>query len=97
MLSMIRKKDTHAGTLAQVVSGHSSNLRRYRVPLDDWSVPEILFYKHEASERWWMEVLVEQPGTTHRRPSLVPCAEADYSQALAGEIPDRWWKAQYRG
>ncbi|MCE3007200.1 MAG: formimidoylglutamase [Bacteroidetes bacterium] len=74
-----------------------SNLRRYRVPLDDWSVPEILFYKHEASERWWMEVLVEQPGTTHRRPSLVPCAEADYSQALAGEIPDRWWKAQYRG
>lgn len=74
-----------------------SNLQRYRVPLDDWSVPEIIFYKHETTERWWMEVPVEMPGTQQKRPTLIPCAEADYQQALRGEIPERWWQAQYKG
>ena len=68
-----------------------SNLIRYRVALHG-AIKEIIFYKHELTERWWMEVptpstLAKKSGRTF----LVPCSEQDYQLALGDELPDRWW------
>jgi len=68
-----------------------SNLVRYRVALHG-PIKEIIFFKHELTERWWMEVptptaLAKKTGRTF----LIPCSEQDYDKALNDEIPDRWW------
>ncbi len=82
-----------------------SNLTRYRATLEAGSVlPEIVFYRSPATDRWWMEVPTAAalagrgPGGSGRTGlvALVPCAEADYRLALQNDIPDRWWRAHYR-
>lgn len=74
-----------------------SNLQRYRISLNG-PIKEIVFYKHERTERWWMEVplpLIAQ-GNKGAKNILIPCAQADYEFALKDEIPERWWLAHTR-
>lgn len=60
-------------------------------------VPEIVFYRNKASQRWWMEVPSPQTlNRSERHFDLVPCSQRDYQQALDNEIPTRWWTAHYR-
>jgi hypothetical protein len=73
-----------------------SNLQRYRVPLTG-SVPEIVFYKHPETHRWWMEVPLQVPGSRATRPVLIACAEADYLHAQRDDLPERWLRAQRKG
>lgn len=65
---------------------------RYRVPIkkDD---QEIIFYKSNKSERWWMEIPNQANKIKFERHHLIPCSYKDYESALLEEIPERWWQA----
>jgi arginase family enzyme len=56
---------------------------------------ELVFYKSPLSERWWMEVPLHK--VQYARHAMVPCSVSDYNDAMGGEIPERWWKAQRKG
>lgn len=54
---------------------------------------DLIFYKSNKSERWWMEV--PHPKKEHARYDrhhLIPCNQEDYEFALKNEIPDLWWR-----
>lgn len=54
---------------------------------------EIIFYKSNKSDRWWMEVPVtSKNGAKYLRHQLVPCDFQDYERAMKNEMPDLWWK-----
>lgn len=65
-----------------------SNLYRQVVPLSDEEVPQIVFYQHPSTGRWWLEVTPsDRPGPAR----LFPCTERDYQTALSGELPQLWY------
>lgn len=54
---------------------------------------DLIFYKSNKSERWWMEVpYPSQEGSRFERHHLVPCNYDDYQLAMRNEMPDLWWK-----
>lgn len=51
----------------------------------------IIFYKSIASEKWWMEIPLEDKAKkSFGRNSLVPCSYSDYETASKGEVPNRY-------
>jgi formiminoglutamase len=50
----------------------------------------IIFYKSNSSDRWWVELPVINPDT--KKNYLISCSYEDYQRACNSEIPDRWWK-----
>lgn len=62
---------------------------KYIVPLED---QDLVFYKSDVSERWWIEIEYEVGKGVVRR-NLFPCSKKDYDRALEHIIPERWWKA----
>jgi arginase family enzyme len=80
----LRSKDYPFGT--------KENYSKYIVPLED---QEIVFYKSNKTERWWMEVnFFNQAHNKLNKLSLLPCSHEEYLSACNNEIPERWWKAQ---
>lgn len=72
--------------------GDKEEYLKYRVNLQDGE-DEIVFYKSEKSDRWWMDV----PYPSHEkirfeRHLMVPCTYEDYQMACKNEMPDRWWQ-----
>lgn len=67
---------------------------KFTVLVDDGDL-ELIFYKSPISERWWIEVPIQQ--VQYMRHALIPCNAKDYQEALEGNIPERWWKAQQKG
>ncbi|MDP5168937.1 MAG: arginase family protein [Bacteroidia bacterium] len=68
-----------------------SNLTQYSVQLHS-SIPKIDFYKHNRSERWWMEVPYQDSiGAKWPKTRLVACSEKDYEFSRNDDIPERWW------
>jgi hypothetical protein len=65
---------------------------KYRVSMRQ-AEQEIVFYKSEKSQRWWMEVPVPNGKTRYQRHHLVPCSYKDYETACRDEMPERWWQA----
>ncbi len=54
---------------------------------------DLIFYKSNKSQRWWMEVPhPKQANTRYERHYLIPCNQEDYDFALKNEIPDLWWR-----
>ncbi|MEJ6583280.1 MAG: formimidoylglutamase [Crocinitomicaceae bacterium] len=54
---------------------------------------ELVFYKSNKSERWWLEVkYTSAENNLYERHCMVPCDRQDYDNALANVIPDLWWK-----
>ncbi len=54
---------------------------------------EILFYKSNKSDRWWMDVpYPPDQRLKYERHHLVPCTYNDYVLACSEEMPDRWWQ-----
>ena len=51
---------------------------------------QMIFYKSNTTDRWWMELPVEDPLT--ERNYLISCSYEDYLMACNNEIPDRWWR-----
>jgi arginase family enzyme len=78
-----RKKD--------IPSSLDNNFLKYRVFLSD-SKHEIVFYKSNKSDRWWMEVPYPNNKSKYERHHLVPCSYADYQTACNEGMPDRWWQ-----
>ena len=74
-----------------------SNVKTYRVLLTGSNPKEIVFFQHEHTKRWWMEVIFPAKNTKgQQRFELVACHQSDYETACKDVIPDRWWATQYR-
>lgn len=73
--------------------GTRENYIKYIVPIDD---EELIFYKSNVSDRWWIEIPFSNPNNKLKRNTLLPCSNEDYVLATQQEIPNRWWKAQIK-
>jgi arginase family enzyme len=72
--------------------GSRTNYLKYIVPLED---EELIFYKSDKTERWWIEIPFESNGNNKlKRNTLLPCSYDEYLSACNQELPERWWKAQ---
>jgi arginase family enzyme len=64
---------------------------KYIVTLDE----ELVFYKSNKTERWWIEIpFLSSSHNKLKKATLLPCTNEDYLEACAGNVPERWWKAQ---
>ena len=68
------------------------NYIKYIVPFDDYE--NLVFYKSDISGRWWIEVTIGG-GVNEKltKKTLLPCSYQDYENAIAQQLPDRWWRA----
>jgi formiminoglutamase len=72
--------------------GTKKSYTKFTVFLDEID-HEIVFFKSNLSERWWMEVPYPPiKGVKFERHHMVPCNKEDYEHALLGEIPNLWWR-----
>ncbi|WP_338376325.1 formimidoylglutamase [uncultured Flavobacterium sp.] len=71
--------------------GTRENFIKYIVPIEN---EELVFYKSNYSERWWIEIPHTNSSNKLKRNTLLPCSNEDYILATQQEIPNRWWKAQ---
>jgi arginase family enzyme len=72
--------------------GSRATFLKYIVPLED---EELVFYKSDKTERWWIEIPFESNGHNKlKRNTLLPCSYDEYLSACNQELPERWWKAQ---
>jgi arginase family enzyme len=72
--------------------GSKSNYTKYSVSLLEFK-DEIVFYKSDRTDRWWMEVpFPAGKEKKFERHHLVPCNYEDYQKAMQNEVPDLWWK-----
>jgi arginase family enzyme len=73
--------------------GTKENYIKYIVTLDE----ELIFYKSDKTERWWIEIpFLSNSYNKLKKATLLPCTNQDYLEACAGNVPERWWKAQRR-
>lgn len=73
--------------------GSKEQYLRYIVPMEDEE--EMVFYKSDRTERWWIEIPFISGGNNKlKRNTLLPCTYEDYLGACNNEHPERWWKAQ---
>ena len=64
---------------------------KYIVPND---VEEMIFYKSNKTERWWIEIpFISSLNNKLKRHTLLPCTHQDYLNACNQIIPERWWMA----
>lgn len=54
----------------------------------------MIFYKSNQTDRWWMELPVLNPATGKNY--LVSCGYEDYQRACTNDIPDKWWRLMRR-
>lgn len=67
---------------------------KYNVPMSD---RDLVFYKSEKSQRWWIALEVENYlNNKSQRSTLLSCTHEDYVEACRDILPDRWWKATKR-
>lgn len=72
--------------------GSRTNYIKYIVPIED---QEIVFFKSNKTERWWMEIpFIVNGNNKLKKNTLLPCSHEDYLEACNQEFPERWWKAQ---
>jgi formiminoglutamase len=72
--------------------GSKKDYTKFTVHLEDIK-EDLIFYKSDRSERWWMEVpYPPKEGVKYERHHLVPCDRQDYELAMRSEIPNLWWK-----
>lgn len=65
---------------------------KYTVSIENGQY-DIIFYKSQRSDRWWMEVpYPSKRGEKYQRHFMVPCSYADYQRACEDGVPDRWWQ-----
>lgn len=72
--------------------GNRNQYIKYIVPIEE---DELIFYKSNKTERWWIEVPLNLKGNNKSTiNSLLPCSHEEYLAACNQETPERWWKAQ---
>lgn len=71
--------------------GSKENYIKYIIPLEE----ELLFYKSNKTDRWWIEIpFISNGNNKLKKSTLLPCSYDEYLTACNQEIPERWWKAQ---
>jgi len=71
--------------------GSRENYIKYIIPLEE----ELVFYKSNKTDRWWIEIPFISTGNNKlKKSTLLPCSYEEYLGACNHEIPERWWKAQ---
>jgi len=58
--------------------------KKYLVPIENQTIK---FFKSHKSDRWWMEISVNN---NLNKTTLIPCTYNDYLDACNQNIPDRW-------
>jgi len=72
--------------------GSREHYTKYMVPLED---EDLVFYKSDRTERWWIEVKSSLINNNKvKKSTLLPCSHKDYLSACNNEYPERLWKAQ---
>jgi hypothetical protein len=72
--------------------GSKENYIKYIIPLEE---EELLFYKSNKTDRWWIEIpFISNGNNKLKKSTLLPCSYDEYLTACNQEIPERWWKAQ---
>lgn len=72
--------------------GSRENYTKYIVAFED---EELVFYKSDKTERWWIEVFGNKiVNNKVKNTALLPCSYQDYLSACNNEYPERLWKAQ---
>jgi hypothetical protein len=72
--------------------GSREHYLKYIVPFEE---EEIVFYKSNKTDRWWIEVpFFSNIHNKLHKNTLMPCTYEDYLAACNQEFPERWWKAQ---
>jgi formiminoglutamase len=72
--------------------GNKTDYTKYRVHITNHE-HEIVFYKSNKSDRWWMDVpYPPNHKINYERHHMVPCSYSDYETACKDELPDRWWQ-----
>lgn len=61
---------------------------KYIVPIEGYD--DLIFYKSDVSERWWVEAPIYVNNT--ERNVLLPCSYEDYELAINQSVPERWWR-----
>lgn len=51
---------------------------------------KLCFYKDTMTDKWWMEVTYGEAVGGKEASALIPCSYKDYSDAVKGDIPNRW-------
>lgn len=73
--------------------GTKDDYDRFTVLINDGE-HELVFYRSNLSERWWVEVPIKETNNLDsKRHKLVPCSHNDYLGACENDIPVRWWQA----
>lgn len=76
----------------EIPNEHSSDFLKYRVSLLN-SAHEIVFFKSQKTDRWWMQVpFPADKRSRYERHHLVACSYQDYLYATSQGMPDRWWQ-----
>jgi arginase family enzyme len=72
--------------------GSRENYLKFIIPFEN---EELVFYKSNKSDRWWIEIPFISTGNNKlKKNTLLPCSYEEYLAACNQEIPERWWKAQ---
>jgi arginase family enzyme len=72
--------------------GNKENYIKYIVPLEE---EELIFFKSNKTDRWWIEIpFISNGNNKLNRSTLLPCSYEEYLAACNDETPERWWKAQ---
>lgn len=73
----------------------SQHYTTYRVTVEGIG-EEIVFIRSNRTERWWMKLPTDGKRNRYLSQHLLPCTLADYQQACANEVPERWWNAVHK-
>lgn len=68
-----------------------SNYQKFIVSLTQGEYT-LNFFKSNKSNRWWIEVPVNNSKSKYERHQLVPCSYEHYKTASQDEMPDIWWR-----
>ena len=72
--------------------GNKDNYLKYIIPTEE---EELVFYKSNKTDRWWIEIpYLSATNNKLKKSTLLPCSYDEYLAACNQEIPERWWKAQ---
>jgi len=69
---------------------HPDQFLKYRLAMKEDH--EVVFYKSQSTDRWWMEIPHPKSGKVNTMPFVIPCEYEDYLLAASEELPDRWWR-----
>lgn len=68
---------------------------KYRCYFED-KMPDVVFYKSKITNRWWMEVNVENRKAKQVISKLIPCSYDEYVETSKGNFPDLYLKAMQK-